>query len=116
MVANKPCPAGFLRSPGRNGECVCAGFAFQVDNSCMQAAVLVPSVVGPVLVLLLLAAYIFERRRTRKAREAWTIHHDRLLFDEPRTVRAHFGSPICRVTVGPARDICTLQGLMICAM
>ncbi len=53
----------------------------------MQGAVLVPSIVVPVVLLLALAAYVFDRKRTKAARAQWTIHSKELLFDDPYTVR-----------------------------
>jgi hypothetical protein len=65
---------------------MCTGFTIDIGGKCVQGAVLVPSIVVPVVVLLALAAHIFERRRTKAARAQWTIHPEELLFDDPYTV------------------------------
>ncbi len=65
---------------------MCTGFTIDIGGKCVQGAVLVPSIVVPVVLLLALAAYIFDRKRTKAARAQWTIHAQELLFDEPYTV------------------------------
>ena len=105
-VVNKPCPEGSFRSPGRNGECVCTGFTIDVGGKCVPGAILVPSIVVPVVVLLALAAYIFDRRRTKAARAQWTIHPEELLFDDPYTVCIpHLEKPLASRVSHPRREL-----------
>ncbi len=92
---------------------MCTGFTIDIGGKCVPGAVLVPSIVVPVLVLLGLVAWLIDRHKTKAARDVWTIHKSEMFFDEPYTVWACACICICMWYI-ECVSVCLMLACCVC--
>ncbi|CAB9529589.1 Receptor-type guanylate cyclase gcy [Seminavis robusta] len=86
LVTAKDC--GDARVADIHGNCICQSGSVEINETCLQTVALVMAFVVPILVLALLALFLYVRRRKQIADSIWEI--------DPSDI--HFGKPV--VTLG----------------
>ncbi|CAB9497189.1 activated protein kinase catalytic subunit alpha-1 [Seminavis robusta] len=79
--------------PDDYGECVCKSGTVDLFNKCTPLAILVPCIVVPVLVIFLLAVWLYVRHHRAKADSVWKVDPSEIHFDDPPQIlgRGTFG-------------------------
>jgi serine/threonine protein kinase/ABC-type phosphate/phosphonate transport system substrate-binding protein len=75
------------------GNCVCQSGSHKIGGSCVSNAILIPSIVVPLLALLMLTVYLYVEHKRKQADSVWAVKPDELVFDDPPAIlgRGTFG-------------------------
>ena len=82
-----------LRVPDSEGECVCSANSVQMGARCVSIAILIPSILVPLLVVAGVVIYLYIERKKKQADSVWAVKVNELLFDDPPLIigRGTFG-------------------------
>jgi hypothetical protein len=85
QVTAQKCVDSF-RVPGVNGVCVCSPSSVEISCNCVEYAILVVSIIVPVLVIAVLLIYLYALRTRKTADTVWEVKPSELKFDSPPKV------------------------------
>lgn len=93
LQVEPPVCDGAHREPDDMGQCVCSASAVEIGANCVMLAVLLPSILVPIVLIALVGFYFYMQHQKKLADSIWSVQPEELQFDDPPMIlgRGTFG-------------------------